>query len=68
MKNIFVIATVFLLASCSYYQDKMKSDDPLLLPPNFAEIPDANNPEKPVADQKDAEAKKLKELLLKSDN
>ena len=68
MKNFLLVALVLLSTSCSYYKEKMKQDDPLVLPPNFAEMPDVTNPEKPTENQKSAEVEKLKELLLKSDN
>ncbi len=60
--KIFILSAAFLLASCS-----KKIDDPLIVPPNFAEIPDPNNPEKPTAQQKDESVERLKDLLLKSD-
>jgi hypothetical protein len=67
MKNIFYITMLlFLAVSCS----SNKSEDPLILPPNFAEIPDLTNPEipqEPTAKQKEENIAKLKELLLKSD-
>ncbi len=64
MKKIFVLALIFLLGSCL----TKKVDDPLTIPPNFAEMPDVNNPEKPTEEQKDENISRLKDLLLKSDN
>ena len=58
-------AIIFLLLAfaCS----KKTKDDPLILPPNFAEKPDLNNLEKPNPEQKSENIARLKELLLKSD-
>ena len=64
MKKIFIITLVLLLSSCL----SKKADDPLIVPPNFADMPDVNNPEKPTEEQKDESVARLKELLLKSDN
>lgn len=44
-----------------------KKDDPLTIPPNFAEMPDLNNIEKPNPQQQSEDVEKLKALLLKSD-
>lgn len=63
MKKIFAITLIFLLCSCL----SKKADDPLVVPPNFADMPDLNNPEKPSTEQKDENVARLKELLLKSD-
>lgn len=63
MKKFLALALVFFLCSCL----SKKVDDPLIIPPNFAEMPDVNNPEKPAAEQKDENIARLKELLLKSD-
>lgn len=41
-------------------------DDPLIVPPDFNEVPDLNNPEK-TDDQQGADVEKLKDLLLKSE-
>jgi len=61
---IFILSQIFI--SCS-----SKKDDPLIIPPNFAEVPDPKNPEKRAKSEIDEEQKKeiarLKELLLKSD-
>ncbi len=61
MKIIILFLTLFL-ASCAN-----KKDDPLIVPPNFSELPDEKNPEKPSETQKDADIERLKELLLKSE-
>jgi hypothetical protein len=63
MKRIFSLILVFLLCSCL----SKKADDPLIVPPNFSEMPDLNNPELPSSQQKEENIAKLKELLLKSD-
>lgn len=62
MKKLFLILTIFITA-CS----TSKKDDPLIVPPNFSEMPDLKNPEKPSEKQKDIEIEKLKDLLLKSE-
>jgi hypothetical protein len=36
------------------------------MPPNFAEMPDPNNPEKPTTEQSEESVARLKELLLQS--
>ncbi len=63
MKKIILFIGVFLLFSCA----NNKQDDPLIIPPNFAEMPDPNNPEKVKEEQSDADIERLKELLLKSE-
>ncbi len=62
MKKLTLILA-FLVASCAGHL----KDDPLIVPPNFADVPDVNNPEKPADNQKDANIEKLKDLLLKSE-
>jgi hypothetical protein len=43
MKNRLIIAAaILLIAGC--YENTI--DDPLIIPPNFSQIPDLNNPEK----------------------
>ena len=61
MKKIILFLSAFLLFSCANTKD-----DPLIIPPNFNEMPDPANPEKPEQ-QKDADIEKLKDLLLKSE-
>ncbi len=64
MKKYFCLVLFsLLLFSCSNDVDK----NPLVVPPNFAEMPDPNNPEKPTKQQQEANVARLKELLLKSD-
>ncbi len=64
MKKFLSLIFLIIIFSCS-----SKKDDPLIIPPNFTEMPDINNPEKPpieASEQEDVE--KLKELLLKSED
>lgn len=61
-KKIVILFLVLSVFSCA----KTK-DDPLILPPDFAEMPDPNNPEKPIAEQSEENVARLKELLLQSD-
>ena len=63
MKKFITLTLIFLIFSCS----KSKEGNLILLPPNFAEMPDVNNPEKPTVTEKDENVARLKELLLKSD-
>jgi hypothetical protein len=66
MKKFFYLALVILAVSCA----SKKSEDPLILPPNFAEMPDLTKPEKPAnptPEQQEENVARLKELLLKSD-
>ncbi len=61
--RIFVLFLAFFAFSCA-----SKKDDPLIIPPNFAEMPDPNNPEKVTeTENKEENVARLKELLLKSD-
>jgi hypothetical protein len=65
VKKLLKISFLFLaffVFSCS-----STKDDPLIIPPNFAEMPDLNNPEKPSVENKEENVARLKELLLKSD-
>ena len=64
MKKILSLILLFAVFSCS-----SKKDDPLIIPPNFAEMPDLNNPEKPPLEPTNQEdVSRLKELLLKSED
>jgi hypothetical protein len=54
---------LFLVCSCK----SEKKDDLLIVPPNFAELPDSNNPEPLSPKEKEENVAKLKELLLKND-
>jgi len=62
MYKIILFLSLFILFSCVN-----KKDDPLIIPPNFAEMPDPKNPEKPSEQQSDADIERLKDLLLKSE-
>jgi hypothetical protein len=66
MKNKLIIFGVLtlLIFGCS----KNKNDDPLIIPPNFNEVPDLNNPEKSPSKSSDQDLQELKDLLLKNDN
>lgn len=57
---------ILFLILCGFSCSKGK-DDPFTIPPNFAEMPDPNNPEKPTAEQSEESVARLKELLLQSD-
>lgn len=66
MKKALIISVLFLLfCSCA----AKKEENPLIIPPNFAELPDPKVPES--EDLNDAsqeeDVARLKELLLKSD-
>jgi hypothetical protein len=63
MKKILCLILIIFAVSCV----KGGKDDPLIVPPNFAEMPDPNKPEVQPAEQKEENISRLKELLLKSD-
>ena len=63
MKKFYYLILVFLAISCS---SKTK-ENPLILPPNFAEMPDLTKPQEPSKNQNQENIAKLKELLLKND-
>ena len=65
MKKTILFLAIFLLNSC--INSNKGPDDPLIVPPNFADAPDPANPEKISEKQKDADIAKLKDLLLKSE-
>jgi len=62
MKKALIILMVFFLNSCA-----SKQDNPLIIPPNFNEMPDLNNIEKPNPQQQNEDVEKLKALLIKSE-
>ncbi|OFW81336.1 MAG: hypothetical protein A2887_00875 [Alphaproteobacteria bacterium RIFCSPLOWO2_01_FULL_40_26] len=62
MKNLAILVLILCAVSCA-----KKHTNPLIVPPNFAELPDPNNPEKPTATQQEEDVARLKELLLKSE-
>ena len=64
MKKIFFILALFLVSSC--FSSK-GPEDPLLLPPNYTELPDPKNPEKIEEKTTPEDVEKLKDLLLKSE-
>ncbi len=63
MKKYFYLILIFLNFGCV----NNKTDDPLIIPPNFAEVTDPNKPEQPTPEQKNVEVERLKDLLLKGD-
>jgi hypothetical protein len=63
MKKFLYLFLAFLAFSCSLKLDK----NPLVIPPNFNEVPDVTKPEQPAPQQKEENVERLKELLLKSD-
>lgn len=66
MRNILyltgVVVCLLLLSTC-----KSKPDDPLVIPPNFTEVPDPNNLEQVAPQDHEESVAKLKELLLESE-
>jgi len=64
--RIVTLLLIFGLFSCS-----SKKDELIIIPPNFAELPDLKNPEKvldsDLKKQKEQDVARLKELLLQSD-
>ena len=61
-KLIFIIGLFIVVQSCS-----SKKEDPLIIPPDFSEMPDPKNPEKINKSKNDEEITNLKNLLLKSE-
>ena len=62
LKVLLTISISFLLLSgCSRIK---KTDDPLIIPPNFNEMPDLNNKETIPSKQKDKDIDGLQDLLL----
>lgn len=74
MKNKFnrtylgiVIVTLVFLGGCSSSKNKIeKTEDPLLLPPHFSEMPDVNSKNQTKPQPADPDVKKLKDLLLQN--
>jgi hypothetical protein len=66
MRNKLIIfsALSFLIFGCS----GNNNDAPLIIPPNFSEVPDLKNPEKPASKSSDQDLQELKDLLLNNDN
>jgi len=65
MKNIFYLILLLMTFSCSLKSNVQEAS--LIMPPNFSEVPDLNNPEVISNQEKQENVDKLKELLLKSD-
>jgi hypothetical protein len=61
-KLIIFITTILLMTGCS----KNKIDDPLIVPPNFSQIPDLQNPEPKNSEASTKDMEELKDLLLKN--
>jgi hypothetical protein len=66
-KLLFHIFILLFTFSCK----NSKKDDPLIVPPNFCEMPDLKNPEninkKNELKDNQQDVERLKELLLQSD-
>ncbi|MFT5702811.1 MAG: hypothetical protein ACJAZX_000757 [Rickettsiales bacterium] len=64
MKNKLIIlaALTLLIGACS----KNENTNPLLIPPNFNQVPDLNNPEQAPEQSSDQDLQELKDLLLKN--
>lgn len=70
MKKLLLIIFLFILLAIHFLASSCTQkmpDEPLIIPPNFADMPDPTNPEKPSEQHKDADIDKLKDLLLKSE-
>lgn len=69
MNRFLKIAVIFYSLTFLFSCSKGK-DDPLILPPNFEEMPDLNNLEKPsqniIEEKQEQEVEKLKKFLFKS--
>jgi len=63
MKKILLI----IIFAITGFSCNKKPEDPLLLPPNFAEEPDLKNPENIKKTTNQEDISKLKDLLLKSE-
>jgi hypothetical protein len=62
-KNIFcLLLAIIFISSCS----KHKAEDPLIIPPNFNEMPDLNNPQPDKKQTSNPDIEELRELLLKN--
>lgn len=62
---------IFLLIALGLFSCSSQKDEPIIVPPNFAQLPDPKNPEKPLdselKQQQEKDVARLKELLLQSD-
>ncbi len=59
-KLLLLIIASFLVTACA----NNKSEDPLIVPPNFNDVPDPNNPEKSDPKSSDQDLQELRDLLL----
>lgn len=57
---LFFSFTLLTLSSCV----NTKPDTPIIIPPNFAEMPDINEKDEPKQRAKEEDIEKLKELLI----
>lgn len=57
LASLLMALLPFAIGSCS-----KKTDDPLIVPPKFSELPDPNNPE-PKIEKNPEEINRLRELL-----
>lgn len=66
LKIVVIFYSLGFLFSCS-----KGKDDPLIIPPNFEEMPDLNNIDKSsqdnIQEKQEQNIERLKELLLQSD-
>lgn len=58
MKKYYFLLLIIVISSCA-----KKNDDPLIIPPNFSELPDLKLSEKP-SKQNPEDVSRVKELLL----
>jgi len=68
INKLFIIKILLIIfVAISLFECSSKKDDSLVIPPDFNDLPDPNNPEKnlPNSNQKDLE--QLKNILLKSE-
>lgn len=63
MNKFYYLVLILLLSFCS----SKGKDDPLIIPPNFAEMPDLKNIEAITPQERDENIIRLKELLLQSE-
>lgn len=62
MKKLLILMLFCGITACS-----STKDDPLIIPPNFAEMPDPKNPQAAPEKSDEEKVARLKELLLKSE-
>jgi hypothetical protein len=56
-----------LILFCGLFSCSSTKDDPLIIPPNFAEMPNPEAPEQKIEKNNEENIARLKELLLKSE-